>query len=87
MGQGLSYVSEIPAYETKCMEWYEGLRMGNNIYTCIKYRESKQLLYYVLFEITSKLFSLNQEIVYRIQHRSGLNKNGSNVYGLGFRFS
>ena len=23
MGQGLSYVSEIPAYETKCMEWYE----------------------------------------------------------------
>ena len=86
MGQGLSYVSEIPAYETKCMEWYEGLRMGKNIYTCDKYRESEPLLFYVLLEITSRLFSLNQEIVYRIQHRSGLNKNGSNVYGIGLRF-
>ena len=86
MGQGLSYVSEIPAYETKCMEWYEWVEDGVKKITCVKYRESEQLRYFVLLEITSKLFSLNQEIVYRIQHRSGLNKNGSNVYGIGLRF-
>ena len=89
MGQGLSYVSEIPAYETKCMEWYEwwSVEDEEKKITCDKYRESEPLLFYVLLEITSRLFSLNQEIVYRIQHRSGLNKNGSNVYGVGFRFS
>jgi len=88
MGQGLSYVSEIPAYETKCMEWYEWWSVvdGEKKITCVKYRESEPLLFYVLLEITSRLFSLNQEIVYRIQHRSGLNKNGSNVYGIGLRF-
>ena len=88
-GRDYLNVSEISAYETKCMECYDwwSVEDGEKKITCVKYRESEPLLFYVLLEIASRLFSLNQEIVYRIQHRSGLNKNGSNVYGVGLRFS
>ena len=82
IGTGSSIVDKIPSYETRCLKWNEN---DDGSRTCLAYKASNNLFNYTVIELTSRGLIQDLEFVYRIQHRSGFNNNGSNIIGLGLR--